>query len=118
MTDMNIKSGIDTLYKAAGLIIVIVSIIFAFAVKDAQLAEHTKRIENVESQIAQFPKIEQNEKAIAVLDRRVTVVENVLGSMSADIAVLKSNNVNVEKKLDQVYALLNRLDSKIDKLQR
>ncbi len=115
---MNIKAGIDTLYKAAGLIIVIVSIIFAFAVKDAQLEEHTKRIENVESQIAQFPKIEQNEKAIAVLDRRITVVENALSGMSADIAVLKNNNVNVEKKLDQVYALLDRLDSKIDKLQR
>ena len=115
---MNIKAGIDTLYKVAGLIIVIVSIIFAFALKDAQLAEHAKRIESVESQIAQFPKIEQNERAIASLDRRVTISENILGRMSSDIAVLKSNNVNVEKKLDQVYALLNRLDSKIDKLQR
>lgn len=114
---MNLKEHVDTISKIIAILVVFISAIFAYAYRDAQIEEQAQRIKFVEEQIANFPKIENNEKSILNLDGRVSNVEISLNAMSSDMAVLKANYHNIDGKLDQIYGMLDKLDSKFDKLR-
>jgi septal ring factor EnvC (AmiA/AmiB activator) len=114
---MTLKANIDMIAKIIGIIIVLVSAIFAFAYRDYQITEYDKRLTNVEALISTFPKIDRNEKDIIILDKKVMALDRAYIQVCSDIAVLKNNNATVEKKLDAIAYSLNRLDDKIDKLK-